>query len=53
MKSHESQAESIAQHFRTIVKHLNNKTKVMDYLRCLETFLKYRYRNRLIQENTF
>ena len=43
MKSHESQAEPIAQEFRTIVKRLNNTTKIMDYLRCLETFLKYRY----------
>lgn len=43
MKSHESQAEAIAQEFRTIVKRLNNTTKIMDYLRCLETFLKYRY----------
>ena len=47
MKSHESQAESIAQEFRTIVKRLNNTTKIMDYLRCLETFLKYRYLSRV------
>jgi len=43
MKSHENQAEFIAQDFRTTVKRLNNTTRILDYLRCLETLLKHRY----------
>ncbi|CAF0911519.1 unnamed protein product [Adineta steineri] len=41
IKSHESEAELIAQDFRTTVKRLNNTTRIIDYLRCLETLLKY------------
>jgi hypothetical protein len=43
MKSHENKADSIAHDFRTNVKRLNNTTRITDYLRCLETLLKYRY----------
>lgn len=43
IKSHECRADSIAQDFRTSVKLLNNTTRILDYLRCLETFLNYRY----------
>jgi hypothetical protein len=43
MKSHENKAELIALDFRTIVKRLNNTTKIIDYLHCLQTLLKYRY----------
>jgi DNA-binding ferritin-like protein (Dps family) len=43
MKSHETRAEVIGQDFRTTVKSLNSTTKTIDYLRCLETLLKYRY----------
>ncbi|CAF1344241.1 unnamed protein product [Adineta ricciae] len=40
MKSHEDKAEVIAQDFRTTVKRLNSTTRVIDYLRCLETLIK-------------
>jgi hypothetical protein len=43
MKSHKTKAELIAQDFRTNVKRLNNTTRIIDYLRCLETLLKHRY----------
>lgn len=43
MKLHEDQAELIAQEFRTTVKRLNNTARIIDYLHCLETLLKYRY----------
>jgi hypothetical protein len=42
MKSHENNANLIAQDFRTTVKRLNNTTRIIDYLRCLETLLKHR-----------
>ena len=42
MKSHEDKADVIAQDFRTAVKRFSNTTRIMDYLRCLETFLRYR-----------
>ena len=56
MKSHEDKAEDIAQGFRTTVKCLNSTTRVIDYLRCLETLLKQRYCiencNRTIVDNS-
>ena len=42
MKSHEDKAQLIAQEFRATVKRLNNTTRVIDYLQCLENFLKFR-----------
>ncbi|CAF3451397.1 unnamed protein product [Rotaria sp. Silwood1] len=41
IKSHENKAELIAQDFRTTVKRLNNTARIIDYLHCLETLLKY------------
>jgi len=43
MKSHKHNADLIAQDFRTTVKRFNNTTRIIDYLRCLETLLKHRY----------
>jgi hypothetical protein len=43
IKSHEDKAKLISQDFRTTVKRLNNTTRIIDYLRCLETLLKHRY----------
>ncbi|CAF1200883.1 unnamed protein product [Rotaria sordida] len=41
IKSHENKAELNAQDFRTTVKRLNNTARIIDYLHCLETLLKY------------
>lgn len=42
VKSHKTNANVIAQDFRTTVKRLNNTTRILDYLHCLETLMKYR-----------
>jgi hypothetical protein len=42
MKSHKTNANVIAQDFRTNVKRLNNTMRILDYLHCLETLLKHR-----------
>jgi hypothetical protein len=42
IKSHKTNANVIAQDFRTNVRRLNNTTRILDYLHCLETLLKHR-----------
>jgi len=40
MTSHRDNADLLAQDFRTTVKLFNNTTRIFDYFRCLEIFLK-------------
>lgn len=42
IKSHENNDDLIVQDFRTTIKRLNNTTRIINYLRCLEILLKYR-----------
>lgn len=43
IKSHEINDDLIVQDFHTTIKRLNNTTRIIDYLRCLEILLKYRF----------